>query len=202
MKALPLFAIAVLGLTSCGDNLVEEQTESDPRPRSEKRSKLTALSKDSDRPRTTSPRTRQPRSELPAREKRTGEVVLPKDISSDPEALARQEEVRRSAALKREEEQARREAQRADRVARMAEQFTARLKEMDANGDGFLAKDEISGPLERRFADADTNSDGFLDSTEQQAIFENLANRIGEASRGGRDRRSGGGRDGRGGRRR
>lgn len=36
------------------------------------------------------------------------------------------------------------------------------IKEMDANKDGKLAKDEVKGPLKDDFTKIDTNKDGFL----------------------------------------
>lgn len=36
------------------------------------------------------------------------------------------------------------------------------LKEMDANKDGKLAKDEVKGPLKEDFTKIDTDKDGFL----------------------------------------
>ncbi|MBU2885913.1 hypothetical protein KO507_09085 [Gilvimarinus agarilyticus] len=40
------------------------------------------------------------------------------------------------------------------------------LSEMDANEDGMLAKDEVSGPLANDFSKIDTNEDGFLSESE------------------------------------
>ena len=40
------------------------------------------------------------------------------------------------------------------------------IMKMDANGDGLLAKSELSGPLKSDFAKIDTNKDGFLSKEE------------------------------------
>lgn len=40
------------------------------------------------------------------------------------------------------------------------------LKEMDANEDGKLAKDELKGPLKDDFAKIDTDEDGFISEEE------------------------------------
>jgi Ca2+-binding EF-hand superfamily protein len=77
---------------------------------------------------------------------------------------------------------------REERVAQAATQISERFKQQDANGDGFLAKDEVSERMQRRFAEADKNSDGFLDATEQQTMVQATAQRMGE---GGRQRRGG-----------
>ncbi|GAA0748238.1 EF-hand domain-containing protein [Gaetbulibacter jejuensis] len=39
---------------------------------------------------------------------------------------------------------------------------TELIKEMDANGDGKLSKEEVKGPLAEDFSKIDTNEDGFL----------------------------------------
>ena len=44
--------------------------------------------------------------------------------------------------------------------------FSQLLKEMDANEDGKLAKDEIKGPLKNDFAKIDTDKDGFITEKE------------------------------------
>ena len=40
---------------------------------------------------------------------------------------------------------------------------------MDANGDGYLAKDEIRGPLQRDFDKVDTNGDGLISKEELES---------------------------------
>lgn len=77
---------------------------------------------------------------------------------------------------------------REERVAQATAQITTRFKEQDTNGDGLLAKDEISDRMQRRFGDADKNADGYLDATEQQAMIHASAQR---ASEGGGQRRNG-----------
>jgi hypothetical protein len=50
-------------------------------------------------------------------------------------------------------------------------QMVERIMQQDANGDGKLAKDELSGPLaERIFERADANKDGFVDKAELEAF--------------------------------
>lgn len=44
--------------------------------------------------------------------------------------------------------------------------FKQLLKEMDANEDGKLAKDELKGPLKEDFSKVDTNEDGFITKKE------------------------------------
>lgn len=86
---------------------------------------------------------------------------------------------------------------REDRIAQTTTQLTARFKQQDANGDGFLAKDEVDGRMQRRFTDADKNKDGFLDAAEQAAMIQSVAERAGDG--GGQRRgggRNGGGQDG------
>lgn len=86
------------------------------------------------------------------------------------------------------EREAQRAEQRQQRIARASEQITTRLKEQDANHDGFLTQNELSGPMQRGFTRADTNKDGSLDATEQQAMVQSFAERMGN-DRGGNDRR-------------
>ena len=64
--------------------------------------------------------------------------------------------------------------------------MTTRLKERDANGDGLLVQNELSGGMQRGFTRADTNGDGSLDATEQQAMIQSIAERAGNSDR--RDR--------------
>ncbi|HEY1120742.1 MAG TPA: hypothetical protein VGE67_04045 [Haloferula sp.] len=84
------------------------------------------------------------------------------------------------------EREAQRAAQRQQRIARVTEQMTTRLKERDANGDGLLTQNELSGGMQRGFTRADTNGDGSLDATEQQAMIQSMAERAGNSDR--RDR--------------
>ena len=44
--------------------------------------------------------------------------------------------------------------------------FEKLLKEMDANEDGKLSKDEVKGPLKDDFATIDTDEDGFISKEE------------------------------------
>ncbi|QHI36615.1 hypothetical protein IMCC3317_19780 [Kordia antarctica] len=44
--------------------------------------------------------------------------------------------------------------------------FEQLLKEMDANEDGKLSKDELKGPLKENFAKIDTDEDGFISKKE------------------------------------
>ncbi|MEK7950637.1 hypothetical protein WKV53_09025 [Luteolibacter sp. Y139] len=103
-----------------------------------------------------------------------------------------------------EEAQAKRNEARQQRIARVAEQMTTRLKQQDANGDGLITQNELTGPMQRGFTRADTNKDGSLDATEQQAmvqsISERMANPDNRRDRGGFAGRGGGGFGGGGGR--
>ena len=196
MRATLLFVFIVIGMTACGSKDEEVAAPLDEIPK--KKSHLSAIGgQGASSPGSSPPVNRQrevSRSDSPETGE-PGQVVSPRDLSRDLDALARHEEVRQEAARKRAEEEARRAEQRAERVARMREQVASRMLEMDANGDGFLAKEEVSGPLERRFDDSDTSGDGYLDAAEREAMFETLAERINEGMRRGRDRRRGGGRN-------
>ncbi len=44
--------------------------------------------------------------------------------------------------------------------------FEQLLKEMDANEDGKLSKDEVKGPLKDEFTKIDTDEDGFISEEE------------------------------------
>lgn len=44
--------------------------------------------------------------------------------------------------------------------------FSELIKDMDANKDGKLAKDEIKGPLKNDFTKVDTDKDGFITEAE------------------------------------
>lgn len=44
--------------------------------------------------------------------------------------------------------------------------FEKLIKEMDANEDGKLSKEEIKGPLKDNFAKVDTDEDGFITAEE------------------------------------
>jgi Ca2+-binding EF-hand superfamily protein len=54
------------------------------------------------------------------------------------------------------------------------EEFQARLKEADKNGDGKLSKDEAPPMLQERFDRIDANSDGQLDADELRQMFQRL----------------------------
>ncbi len=45
-------------------------------------------------------------------------------------------------------------------------QFADLLKEMDANNDGLLSKEEVKGRLKNNFDKVDTDNDGFITETE------------------------------------
>ncbi|RYD60120.1 MAG: hypothetical protein EOP83_20210 [Verrucomicrobiaceae bacterium] len=79
------------------------------------------------------------------------------------------------------EREAQRAAQRQQRIVRVTGQMTTRLKEQDANGDGLLTQNELSGGLQRGFTRADTNGDGLLDATEQQTMIQSIAERPGNS---------------------
>ena len=92
----------------------------------------------------------------------------------------------------REEQEAKRAEERAERMARFMEQVGSRIMQRDTNKDGLLSKDEIPGPMSRRFEDVDSDGDGFLDADEQKAMLDGLSERMSQFSggrgRGGRDR--------------
>lgn len=54
------------------------------------------------------------------------------------------------------------------------EEFQARLKEADKNGDGQLSKDEAPPIFKERFDRLDANSDGVLDEAELKQMFQRL----------------------------
>ena len=47
-----------------------------------------------------------------------------------------------------------------------APNYSQLLSEMDANQDGKLSKNEVTGPLQRDFAKIDSDGDGFITKTE------------------------------------
>jgi Ca2+-binding EF-hand superfamily protein len=55
-----------------------------------------------------------------------------------------------------------------------AEQFLARLKEADKNGDKKISKDEAPDRLKENFDRIDSNSDGQLDESELKSMFERM----------------------------
>lgn len=55
-----------------------------------------------------------------------------------------------------------------------AEQFLARLKEADKNGDKKISKEEAPDRLKENFDRIDTNSDGQLDESELKTMFERM----------------------------
>ena len=57
------------------------------------------------------------------------------------------------------------------RPAPNAEQLRARLKEMDANGDGKISQEEAQGRIKDGFDRIDANSDGFVDEEELRGLF-------------------------------
>ena len=98
-----------------------------------------------------------------------------------------------------EERQAQRAEAMAQRVAQMTEQFNTRMMERDANGDGLLTKDEMSGPMQRGFERMDGNGDGAIDATEREAMIKGMADRMSQFTRGmGRGPGGPGGRGGNG----
>ena len=188
MKARSILAgMVVLGLCACSE---DEETHS----ATEESTKLKESVAKLDRIREIRERVlreRAARGEEP--EEDLGEMVEP------PEVVAKPVETDRKPAPTKEEEEARRTEKRAERIAQMSEQITVALRKSDANGDGFLAKDEISGPLAHRFDDLDTNDDGYLDANEQEAMMESIKERMSNMSRDwGRNRRPGGDGPGRG----
>lgn len=82
-----------------------------------------------------------------------------------------------------EERQAQRAEAMAQRVAQMTEQFNNRMMENDANGDGLLTKDEMSGPMQRGFERMDSNGDGAIDATEREAMIKGMADRMAQFTR-------------------
>jgi len=70
--------------------------------------------------------------------------------------------------------------------------FVARMMESDKNGDGKLAKDEVSERMQGMFGRMDANSDGFIDKKEIEASFAQMRERGGQG--GGRPPGEGGAR--------
>lgn len=64
-----------------------------------------------------------------------------------------------------------------------AEQFIARLKEADKNGDKKISKEEAPDRLKENFDRADRNSDGQLDESELKAMVERMRQAGGDAPR-------------------
>ncbi len=60
-----------------------------------------------------------------------------------------------------------------------AEGMLASFKEMDANGDGKLTRDELPGPFKGRFDLMDVDGDGFVDGPEMEAAAERVAKMMG-----------------------
>lgn len=189
--------VVALGLCSCGDDESSANSESlnserPPRPGSEGKRKSSKRGADSER---SSP-TQNPTPDAPETEDAPapGSAVVKLDPSIP---------LPRSAEERAERRKARDAEQQAERVARITEQISTRLKERDANGDGLLSKEEVSGPFSRGFEEVDTNKDGQLDAAEQAALIEALSERMSAfGNRGDRGRQERGGRPegGRGGR--
>ncbi|WP_055444802.1 EF-hand domain-containing protein [Lacinutrix himadriensis] len=57
-------------------------------------------------------------------------------------------------------------AQSQNRQEKTPPSFSELIKEMDANEDGKLSKDEIKGPLKEDFSKIDTDEDGFISEEE------------------------------------
>jgi hypothetical protein len=186
-------ALAVL-VSACGDENENQEAGSDPPPRPG-RSSTTSSVATRDREARPGPVRSVPADAPEVAARPPGQPAGP--------ALSEAElEARRAAERARlEQAEARRAEQRQERVARLMEQIGTRLAENDADGDGFLTEEEISGPMARRFSDHDTNGDGLLDAGEQQAMLEKVAERmrsmpagrVGGGRRGGTSRRGGAG---------
>jgi hypothetical protein len=185
MRSLGLAGILALALCACGQKEQPQTTQDD----SQKRQSPSAL--DSSKPKSST-------LPFPKIEPRPFDESL-----ATPEQIAARERLEQrltEATIENEKREAERAVQREQRIAQMKERIVARVAEADANGDGLLAQDELSGMFSRNFAESDTNGDGFLDATEQQAMLANMEERIAElGSRGGgprggdrRDRGEGG----------
>lgn len=59
-----------------------------------------------------------------------------------------------------------------------------RFREMDANGDGKLSKDEVPGFMKERWEFMDSDGDGFLDEKEQEALIDKIRRRSDGEGRG------------------
>ena len=62
--------------------------------------------------------------------------------------------------------------------------FADRMKQMDADGDGKLSREEMPERMQERFDQMDSNSDGFLDEEEMQALGQRGGGRGGQRGRG------------------
>jgi len=67
----------------------------------------------------------------------------------------------------------------AGREGPTAERMLASFKQMDANGDGKLTRDELPGPFKGRFDLMDVDGDGFVDGPEMEAAAERVAKMMG-----------------------
>ncbi|MBI24807.1 MAG: hypothetical protein CMN05_14625 [Roseibacillus sp.] len=177
-------AFGVFALTSCGDDESSANSESlnserPPRPRTEGNRKSSSSGAKSER-------------SIPAPSPDVPEVEDPPAPSKPVVKLDPSIPLPRSAEERAERREARESEEQAERFARIAEQISARMKERDANGDGLLSKEEVSGPFAGGFDEVDTNGDGQLDDAEQAAMIEGLSERMRNFSD--RSRRGRGGR--------
>ena len=176
-------------LTSCGDDEAAADSESlnserPPRPKTEVSRKSSPRSAKSERP-------------IPATSPDVPEVEGPPAPKKPVVKLDPSIPLPRSAEERAERREARESEEWAERLARVTEQISARMKERDANGDGLLSKEEVAGPFSGRFDEVDTNGDGQLDDEEQAAMIEELSERMrnfSDRSRRGRGGRPEGGR--------
>lgn len=208
MKAKLLWiGVLLLGLSACNEN---KGDESEARAIPE-RSPSTAGGSSSLKPtRAVPPRPNRPETFV-VEETLTETEVVEESVAG---ALTPAPEEMDARQVDREAQQAEREARRAEqreqRVAQFTEQMTTRLKEQDADGDGLLSKEEVSGRMQRRFDSADADGDGYLDSSEQETMIQETTERMSNFNRdrggrgfggggrgfggGGQGRRMGGGR--------
>ena len=181
--------VVALGLCSCGDDESSANSESlnserPPRPEIERNRKSSPRDEKSDR-------------SIPAPSPDSSEVEDPPAPSKAAVKLDPSIPLPRSTEERAERRKARESEDQAERVTRITEQISARLKERDTNGDGLLSKDEVSGPFSGGFDDVDTNGDGQLDDAEQAAMIQELSDRMrsfGDRGRQGRGGPPGGGR--------
>ena len=185
LRLIMIGVAASLGLCSCGDdessaspeNPESKRAERPPRPGSEGNRKSSPRITQSD------PSTQTPDDDVSG----TEDPPAPSKaiVKLDPSIP-----LPRSAEERAERRNARETEERAERLARITDQISVRLKERDTNGDGLLSREEVAGPFSGRFDDVDTNGDGQLDDAEQAAMIQELSERMRSfGDRGRRDRR-------------
>ncbi len=189
LRLMMIGVVVALGLCSCGDDESSANSESlnserPPRPGTEGNRKSSPRGAKSDR-------------SIPVPDPDVSEAEDPPAPSKAVTKLDPSIPLPRSTEERAERRKARESEDQAERLTRITDQISTRLKERDTNGDGLLSKEEVSGPFSGRFDDVDTNGDGQLDDTEQAAMIQELSDRMrsfGDRGRQDRGGQPGGGR--------